>query len=251
LISRKDASLHRLNGIIYNVKKLDRSQGKIETVRLVESLSNLRLNPLFLKVDPVAQPRITQAEVVNLFISRRASISPTSVTRIVNEVPDHDYVYLIEQTLREKEKRLRPANIEPAFYLLWNIHRYSQPKAMRIADSVAGQLQSHSTDDSILTRLAISGLLHRCNVVTKHPRLLRRDLEKLKQMLTQRIAQMSLTMPLLSLVALKAKRGKEQFREIKAIIDWDLVNETVRGSKDPNLRAVFSELLKALGDCSA
>jgi hypothetical protein len=264
LTSREDATLFRLNGIIYNATKLD----KIEAVRLVESLSDVRLNPLFLKVDPVAQGKgISQAEVVSLFISGRASVSLGAAAKIVDGVPEHDFVYLINAANEE-------GNVKGALYLLWNIYRFSQPKAMRLACSVAEQLQrrscdelevaiirqlkadsevaqqlqSRSYDEPILIRLAIFGLLRCCNVMTRKPRLSDTDLETLKKTLKERRTDKRLTLPLLSLIAAKAELGREQFRQVKEVVDWEFVNRTIQVNEDQNLRVVLSSLAKVLAN---
>lgn len=266
LMTREDASLYRLNGVIDNVTELDKSQDKIGVVRLIECLGNLRLSPLFLKVDPVAQANgKSQAEVVNWFISGRPRVPSSLITKIVEGVPEHDWLYLIRGADRE-------GNLKETFYLIWNLYRYGQPKAMRLACLVAEQLQSRSCgelpelllecsghapeasaqfqssswNEPILIRLALLGLLNHCGFVTRHLTLSNADLETVKKMLAQRVAKMSLTMPLLSLIALKAMLGQEQFRQIKGTMDWELVNKTVQGNKDQNLRAVLSDLVKVL-----
>jgi len=260
LTARKDATLFRLNGIIDNATNLDRS----EAAKLVQNLGNVRLNPLFLKVDPAAQGRgISQVNVVNLFISGRASISPIAASNIVNSVPEHDFVHLIREANDE-------GNVKGAFYLLWNVYRYGRPKAMRIAYSVAGQLLRPSCDElesaiikqvnrdresaqhakgrlddePSLIRLAIFGLLRRCNVNTREAKLSNANLEVVKRA----VKGQSLTIPLLSLVAIKAELGSEQFQQIKKTIDWEQVKRTIRSNEDQNLRMELSSLVSMLAD---
>jgi len=268
LTSREDATLFRLNGIIDNAIKLD----KIEAVKLVENLSDMRLHPLFLKVDPVAQGRgISQAEVLSLFISGRCSVSQRTATKIVDSVPEHDFVYLIRATNEE-------GNVKGAFYLLWNIYRYNQLKASRIASSVAGQLQysscgelevaitnqlkrdhrvaaqpqSRSQDEPILIRLAIFGLLRLCGVKTRHARLSDMDVENLMKTLEKRRTDKRLTLPVLSLIAAKAELEREQFRQVKEVVDWRFVSQTINNNtEDQNLRAVLSSLAKVVTDNSS
>lgn len=231
LIVKEDASLYRLNGIIDIATKVEKS----EAVRLIESLSNLHLNPLFLRVDLVSQGKgYTQARVVNLFLSGRISISPRSATRIVSNIHDQEWLYLINS-----------ASVEQGFWLLWNIYRFAPERAKNLAKQVAVQLESRMTDEPLMIRTALAGLLHLCNIETGDMKQSKADMTTFKQALKQYMAEKKLTLLLLSLTALKVKLEPEQFKEVKEAVDEVFIKKTIRDNKDQNLRELLTILLVA------
>jgi len=227
LITREDASLYRLNGIIEYAIKVNKS----EAVRLIESLSSLRLNSLFFRSDPVAHARgYTQANVVNLFLGARISISPSSATKIVGNIHDQEWLYL-----------LNFASAEQGFWLLWNLYRYAPTRAKNLAKQVAVRLGSSINGEPLL-RLGLVGLLHLCNIQAGDFKPSKADMTRVTQALKQQVAKKKLTLPLLSLMALKVKLKPKHFKEVKEAIDEKFIEQTIRDNKDQNLRELLSDV---------
>lgn len=231
LISQENSSLYRLSGLIGNVMQVDVSVA----TSFVEKLSEIDLNELFSKTDLVAEEKgYTKAQVINHFLSKRISFSPNTRTIIVKGIKDEVWHHLIHT-----------ASPNDGFWLLWNVYVNDPIKAKRLVQNNTSELLLHkcTEDQNVVFYLPLLGVLHLSDFAIHKIPLIEADTTQIKQILRKFKKEKNITLLILSLVALKAKLSQEVFKDVKLILDEQLIN-FIQNGPDLQLRELFDNLIK-------
>jgi|GEM_PF-3652348 len=232
LISEKDSSLFRLNGLIGNVKQIDLKNA----TEIIRRLSLLDFSELFLRKDSPSKKRgHTKVECINWFLVSSNLLYPYFISNIANKVNDQKWSSLIFD-----------ASLEDGFWLFWNIYRGDPDKAVRLAQKGIGEflIEKCIKNQNQQLYLALLGVLHLCGfaIPTNEG-----DITKIKRILTIYKKEKKITLLLLSLVGLKIQLSSKQFKIIRKILDKQLINH-IRKTPDLQLKQIFNNLVKNIFD---
>lgn len=231
LIAQKNASLYRLGGLIGNIMQVDVSVA----TSFVEKLSEIDLSKLFSRKDAVAEKKgYTKAETINFFLSKWISFAPVHRKRIVQNINDEIWSHFI-----------RSASSDQGFYLLWNIYVNDPIKAKRLVQNNTGEFLLHkcTEDQNVVFYLPLLGVLHLSDFAIHRIPLIGADITQIKQILMTFKKENKITLLVLSLVALKVKLPQEQFKDVKGILDEQLIN-FIHNNPDIQLRELLNNLIE-------
>ena len=231
LIAQENASLYRLGGLIGNIMQVDVSVA----TSFVEKLSEIDLSKLFSRKDAVAEKKgYTKAETINFFLSKWISFAPVHRKRIVQNINDEIWSHFI-----------RSASSDQGFYLLWNIYVNDPIKAKRLVQNNTGEFLLHkcTEDQNVVFYLPLLGVLHLSDFAIHRIPLIGADITQIKQILMTFKKENNITLLVLSLVALKVKLPQEQFKDVKGILDEQLIN-FIHNNPDIQLRELLNNLVE-------
>jgi hypothetical protein len=231
LIAQENTTLYRLGGLIGNVMQVDPSSAE----RFVKELSEIDLSELFSREDPIAEEKgFTNAWSICYFLSHWISFTPNYRNRIVSNISDELWHHLIIQ-----------ASSDDGFWLLWNIYVNDLNKAKRIVQNEIGEflLQKCTKDQNTVFCLPLLGVLQICDFTIHNIPLIETDITKIEKILRTFKRERKITLLVLSLVALKVKMPREQFEDVKKIIDGQLIDFIQNGS-DIQVRGILINLIE-------
>ena len=182
------------------------------------------------------------AESVNYFFPHLSWKAPDACRSIIRKIGFDAWLDLLQSTLRqEKSKKVI------AFWLLWNVFRYDESLAKRLAEKSA-DIFSENVKNGRLSEvsLPLTGLLHHLKVNIDGV-FEGADLEKAYEILDSYKNRKPLghsTLILLSLMALSSKAPRDKFEALKGEMMKDPdVKSSLYNHWDTQLQSVFNKLI--------